>query len=318
MSKTKKGFSLIELVVVIGILGILMATLLAVVGGSDESARAAKCMANMRSLSAAVQSRAMESEYYCLAGSRQAAVLTTSESDHHIVYKEIVGWISWLSNKEQFKRKPSSPPSVDTCPFYGTENEEDAMYAITNGAIWRAVGENRDVYVCPEHLRYRQEKGKKAPKWSYVMNARFGYDTTQGSGAVGTSAKPGVIGYGKLARADRVLLFAELPTVKFKDGKPIDNSDGDEWQCDCVLNYKANVDGDSYGKDWDGEAEAIGFNHKNGKRGRCGHVTFADGHAEKLVYASNGLTPEELTALLCAGKDVAFDGRQWKKVDNQD
>lgn len=316
------AFTLVEMLIVIGIIGILVATLLGVIGGSTESARAAKCLANMRSLSAAVQSSAMDRDYYPPAGSFQIIRPSPDRGDNKLVYSEVRGWISWLSNKDQFKNSPSSPQSIDICPFYGTATssgqDPDAVYALTNGAIWFATGENRQVYLCPEHVRYRQEKGKRTPYWSYVMNARFGYDTTQGDGATGTDSHAGQFKYGELPRADRILLFAELPTVKIENGVVTDYPDGDENQCDCVLNYKATVDGDTFGSTWDGEPEAIGFNHKVGKRGYCAHVTFADGHAEKLTHAEGGLTIEELTALLCVGKDVAFDGKQWKKVANQD
>lgn len=317
-SRKSGGFSLVELIVVIGIIGILAATLLAVIGGTTETARATKCLANMRSLSAAVQARAMDRDFYPFAGSRQGIGIDSSGSRVGVFYTEMPGWISWLSNGEQFKNKPKSKQSVDICPFYGTGKEEDAIYALTNGAIWRATGENRDVYLCPEHVQYRRNKGKKVPYWSYVMNAKFGYDTTKGSGAAGTIKASGLYQYGKLARADRVLLFAELPTVKIEKGEVRDYPDGDEWQCDCTLNYHATVDGKTYGGSWDGEPESIGFNHKLGKHGRCAHVTFADGHAEKITYGDGGLSVEELTALLCEGKDVAFDGKQWRKVANQD
>lgn len=317
------AFTLVEMLVVVGIVGILVATLLGVIGGSTESARAAKCLANMRSLSAAVQATAMEQNFYPRAGSAQVVGVDMSGSKAKTVYSEVVGWISWLSNKgEPFENAPTSPQSIDVCPFYGTaassDSETDAVYALTNGVIWIATGENREIYLCPEHLRYRQEKGKKTPYWSYVMNAKFGYDFTQGGGAVGERGSAGVFRYGGLGKADRMLLFAELPTVKIENGVVRDRPDGDEWQCDCTLNYRATVDGDSFGKSWDGEPEAIGFNHKVGKRGYCAHVTFADGHAEKLMYADGGLSPEELTALLCEGKDVAYDGKQWKKIADQD
>ena len=55
----KKGFTLIELIVVIGIIMVLAASLLVVSGGITESARASKCQANMRSLSQACYSIAL-------------------------------------------------------------------------------------------------------------------------------------------------------------------------------------------------------------------------------------------------------------------
>ena len=319
----KRAFTLVELLVVIGIIAILMATLLAFTGGSTESARAAKCLANMHSLANAANACAMEQTYYPLAGSREVIGLDTVRKTS--VRDEQVGWISWLSNKGDpyGKRtgapKPTEHQSVEVCPFYGTGTREDAVFAITNGALWRYVGKNHDVYICPSHALCRSKKSMKEPQWSYAMNMKFGYDYSRGEKCTGTTGSKSNYAYGKMERADRVLMFAELPTVDPSTGEPL--SDGSLDECDCVLHYSMTVDGNTYGGSWKGKTETIGFNHKLGKRGRCGHIAFADGHVEKVVWGKNsegGLKPEELTVLLCEGVDVAFDGSQWKKASNQD
>ena len=64
----KKGFSLVELIVVIGIIAILSGVLLATFGGGTASARAARCLSNMKNLASACQTYAMGSHYYPLAG----------------------------------------------------------------------------------------------------------------------------------------------------------------------------------------------------------------------------------------------------------
>ena len=93
----------------------------------------------------------------------------------------------------------------------------------------------------------------------------------------------------------------------------------DSYLVDCTLQYKASMNGKSYGSEWGGVAEAIAFNHKSGKR-YCAHVAFADGHVEKLLLPkrSGGLNSVQLTALLCGGVDVSFDGSAYNLITDGD
>ena len=56
----KKGFSLVELLVVIGIIGILAGVLMGVFSGGSDSARAARCLSNMKNLANACQTYGMK------------------------------------------------------------------------------------------------------------------------------------------------------------------------------------------------------------------------------------------------------------------
>ena len=334
----KKAFTLVELIVVIGIIGVLAGVLFASFGSGTDAARAAKCLANMRNLAQATISCAANgksvndnsSHYFPLAGSRAEMDV----SGDNVVYNEDVGWISWLSmNDEYGTRGEKGSNTKGSKGFIALENvsaysksgiDEKAAFAIKNGAIWEAVNGNREVYVCPDHARVAGKKGLTV-NWSYVMSAYFGYDWSNGSKATG------IVGQSKdrvslnSSRLDRTLLFAELP---FNDhdfgGAQIDTSfdTAADTSNDCVLQYKASgIDGETFNKQWAGTAESIAFNHKSGKRW-CAHVAFADGHTEKLLLPNGGggLNREQLTALLCGdddrggGKDIAFDGNGYSKL----
>ena len=180
---------------------------------------------------------------------------------------------------------------------------EVRQHALTNGALWRYVSENSEVFVCPAHRRAMR---KQNPLWSYVMNERFGYDSSQGSQAKLYNPH---VGYGRLPRADRVLMFAELQFLE-NDKVSVNTDQGPGLVNDCTLQYNHN--------------EVIGFNHPNGKHGLFAHIVFADGHIEKLVIPASpagaawSVVPgrselEDLTEWLCKGEDVMFNGANYEK-----
>jgi len=172
------AFTMIELIVVIGILGILMAILIGTFSGSTESARSAKCLANMRNLAMAVQSVGMGTGDYPYAGSFKQYKSTGR------TVVNTPGWISWTKNGN-----------------YQPTSKEEIEYCITNGTIWASMKGARDCYVCPVY----SEKGGTL-SWSYAMNAYFGWE---GNGKTRYHSHHGK-GYRSFRRPDRHLLFAEI------------------------------------------------------------------------------------------------------------
>lgn len=308
----RRGFTLIELLVVIGIIAVLSGILLAAIGNTSESARAAKCLANLRSLAQGANAIAMKTGYYPFASSCQHVEIRNAK----VCYCENRGWISWLSMSHPFDAHPTSAVEVTPATFDLNFANEDGAFAITNGTMWTAVNKSSSVYVCPSHARaWQNTHSGKSPLWSYAMNSYFGYDYSQGKASAGHGMRRE---YGQLKRADRTLLFAEIPINDPESGKEM--SFKDKWTKDATLQYKATVDGDKFADNWKGEPEFIGYNHLSGRHGHAGHVVFADGHVETIVQPTQdgGLTHKELTALLCAGRDFAFDGRKYEIIKDSD
>ena len=322
----RKAFTLIELIVVIGIIGILAGVMMVSFSGGTDTARAAKCLANMRTLAQGAISYAAQYGRYPYAGSHAAIGVA---GDGKTKYVEHIGWISWLSMNDEYNTHRNADryatsfhalPNISAC----CADEDRATFAITNGAMWKCVSENKETYVCPMHAILAQRKNVTA-RFSYAMSAYFGYDWTQGSKAA-TSDGSGYISMNS-TRLDRKLLFAELPFAvagasdganDVDEGTAYATSD-DNLLTDCTLQYKASVNGKSYNTKWSGTAEAMAFNHKSGKR-YCAHVAFADGHVEKLIMpkSGSGLNSAQLTALLCGGVDVSFDGSVYSLVTDGD
>lgn len=318
----RKGFTLIEMLVVIGIIGILAAVMLGSFGGATESAKAAKCMTNMRNLAVAAHSYAMVDEgYFPAAGSYEYA----ADNGMH----ERKGWISWVHpgfktpyvQDSRGKYPKQSQSSSAWAPVFVYEEGRKAdydrgRYALTNGALWAHCGRTAETYVCPKHKEVCS-KQKLIPMWSYVMNSYFGcapktYKTRswyakQMTGLTSTKS-------GNPLGPDKVLMFAEVPfaAIETKYGSmqnEVDLKGGGDFASDCTLQY--------YDGSWSGET--IGFNHRSGKN-YMGHVAFADGHVEKLMLPKNmdaGLA-KNLTTWLCQGDEVSFSGKTYERVSKAD
>lgn len=312
----KKAFTIIELLVVIAIIGILAGILIASFGGGTESARAAKCLTNMRALAqGCLSAGAADTDWRRMpaAGSHEYMTPDISGSQPRVVYGELKGWVSWYS-KGAYVNKPNTHKANASMmtSMYSTDDEQN-MFCLTNGALWKFVGGNKKVYVCPNHAKY---KGlKRDPAWSYVMNAAFGWDYSKGSRTIGDNRRV----MGSVNRADKVLLFAEIPYRGIGSWQP--DGEGSGTDCDCVLQYNGSLIGDTSA--YASGSENIGVNHKSGKN-LFAHVAFADGHAEKLniPYSGNIKKPSvddgqlrQLTAWLCTGTDVTLTGGRYQKVD---
>ena len=306
----KKAFTLIELIVVVGIIAILIGTLLATLAGGTESARTAKCLTNMKNLATACNTYAMSVGTYPLAGSVESRSMDMKKStgdDVALTFKEGRGWLSWDS-RNAYSSESSSHAASGGGFTSAYSNDIDArLHALTNGAIWQYVSENADVFVCPLHRKLMRMLN---PQWSYVMNQKFGYDDSKGAK---TMLRNAGVEYGKLHRSDRTLMFAEL---QFMPNSEVQiNTDSEPgFDNDCTLQYSKND-------------EIIGFNHPNGKRGLSAHVAFADGHVEKLSIpaapSGSGWTVKlglndlkDLTKWLCEGKDVTFNGKRYEVMEN--
>lgn len=196
----KRAFSLVELLVVIGIIAILTSVLLVSFSGSTESARAVKCMANMRTLAQAARGGGA-------AGSGEIMDISVSGTSPTTVYYESKGWISgdsrnfygtWYGDLNCF----GTTSKHDEIPLIGLfeTDYEKAQFAITNGWMYAKVGKRRDVYVCPSHAK--KLSGKRRPLWSYVMRTGTREDDEHAP--------------------ERTLVLAELPFEKDLSGEASD------------------------------------------------------------------------------------------------
>lgn len=309
----KKGFTLVEMLVVIGIISILVVALVTNMSGGTESARAAKCLSNMRNLANAVQSYGMASGYYPFASSVEVLSATgnLNAQDMHNVVNEARGWLSWYAPGRYPAQNQSHSLKQDSyfVSCY-TKDEKAREYCYTNGVLWRHLSGSRSVYQCPEHIKVARKRKLSEPAWSYAMNSYFGAHNRQNNPKTGIKY-PYYQGlrYGHLKRTDRRLLFAELPFKEFKGSSSPSYATGSNEECDGTLT----CDGLN---DYDGGAtmEPMGFNHKSNKDS-IAHVCFADCHVEKIRLPRKGMSEsdvKELTGWMCLGLDVTFNGSSYE------
>lgn len=297
----RKAFSLVELIVVIGIIGILSGVLIAGFSGSTESARAAKCLSNMRSLAVAWNSGR--------AGSQEHISIKSTRTGAKSNYTEEKGWIS-SATKGLYPS--ASHQTFSPVGMYETDVER-VDYAITNGWAAASLGNGRSALVCPSHAKKRGAGGRI--NWSYFMNAAFGWDASQGGHSYNSRINAGYIYKPEVKNADRLLIFAEIPFDKNGPGDWFPDGKAGTTDTDAILQYEGcDKCATAAGKSRFKGKENIGGNHKAGKRWYA-HVAFADGHAEKLnVDGMSSAALRELTTLLCEGKAVGRQGNKYEEV----
>ena len=312
----RMGFTLLELLVVIGIIGILSGAMLATFSGASESAKAAKCMTNMRNLAVACYNYASAHDdgVFPAAGSYEYSSLQ--------YVHERKGWVGWLNRSARYGGKNTkSLVQASWTPYsvYAQGNKkatDDAWYALTNGTVWAYAGRVSETYVCPIHVNACRKK-KLVPTWSYVMNSLFSYEEKKGKTnswraqyLSSIKSRTGRVPLG----GDRVLLFAELPFAEIpsKLGS-IQHSvklEGTSPEFDCTLQYDDGA--------WS-TPESIGFNHIKGKR-YAAHLAYADGHVSKLTLPPDASASDikDLTTWLCQGDDVSFNGAKYERAAKAD
>lgn len=322
-----RAFTLLELLVVIGIIGILAGIMLVSFGGSTEKARAAKCMSNMRNLAVAAQSYGMAESYYPVASTFEFSEMgKKSNGKIGVVFYEWYGWISW-NEPDPAKSSNSRSKGYDKSHRNSSwhistySDEKDTYHSITNGALFPYMQHSTACYMCPEHQRVCQKRKMRAG-WSYVENALFGMDRTAFGGSAEAyhwryygDLKATIKQNGKNRECklspDRVLLFAEMPFVMngFQNVEYNAGSGSGASATDCTLQYETTT-----GKSCS-SPESIGFNHKVGNN-YVAHVAFADGHVSRITLPANASEAvlQNLTRWLCTGSEIEFSGGQYSEV----
>lgn len=309
MTYRKAGFTLVELMIVVAIIGILAGALTFQVTKAGDAARAMRCKVNLKNLSQAAVSYAAETGYFPSAGSHEYHALVLDGGDRALRYANAQGWVGWTGRPNGAFKRPA--PGKTAC-FYGHSSSlrDDAYQSITNGSLWFLTGKDLKTYICDQHKKICKKNGIKHVFRSYVMNDYFGFDyRPQGADSAGSLQHVWMTGLSRSGNPSTRLLFAELP-IYGQGGKTHkvdikkDYNGSDPCWADGVLSSKV-------GRYQEVDEEYIGFNHLVANR-YVAHVSFADGHVEALPEPRNASKNDliKLTKNLCNGEEIEEDIRR--------
>ena len=154
------GFTLIEMLVVIALIGILAALLFPALGRSRESARTISCAVNLKQLHQAVAN----------AEGDGVAVYGTCEwkfDDGKLLWEHTHGWIG-SSVRSDCTNAASHTPAK-----FGWEGPI-GLASITNGALYPYAKGGKNTYLCPSHARSCKAPSPYRSYSSAITNA-FNY-----------------------------------------------------------------------------------------------------------------------------------------------
>ena len=286
----RKGFTLVELMIVIAIIGMLAAALTTLVPRIREMGRAARCKANLRNLAMAAQNWSLKERdrgrSYPAAGSWENERFDRNAG--RVYWSGVDGqsdaWVSWTYGTSgtwpwrDIDDKKSWKGNMLVSRFEG----ERGYISVTNGCLWEYVGKDLSVYVCDSHKNVAVENQVKRLVRSYVMNEYFGWNEN------GRTGRKAIDTVNISGTASLRLMFAELPGLDRKEDKR--NLDVSDRAVDGVLQYK--------------DGESIGFNHRVARK-LVGHVAFADGHVDTLIRPSKSDDDlKKLTKALCEATEI--------------
>ncbi len=284
MKNLRIGFTLMELLVVIVIIGILASLLFPVLGRIQDRGREVKCVSNLRQLHTAAMSYVNSNEGR-LPRAASAKVWKFDEETGEYGFSWQKGWVA------------SYPEGTTEMKSYWWEaGTSNGTYCIHNGTLFDYLGDAGDesVYVCPTMAMKAREvmtDEYRNVTRSYGMNMDLSYAV-----------------YSDIDGLSRTILFADqgfelMPeasqSLKAIAGLPSDTdlTDGSEGPqrffrgLDGSIDYKKQS-----GSNKANTIERIGELHGRNPGANTGmaNVIFADGHVEKVTYTE--------TVYVCDGR----------------
>jgi len=164
-SQIRRGFTLIEMLLVVAIMMILATLLFPAIRNARESGRSTACCSNLRQLYLATMS-------YSGDGYTPSSSTYWYQEGSDLQWYLRRGWITWYDCNTYPDFGPrSSKPSPDGNYDWQDATASQGTRCITNGVLW-GYAKGKDIYCCPTHKA--MTVARKAVR-SYAMNTNLSF-----------------------------------------------------------------------------------------------------------------------------------------------
>lgn len=274
--KALRAFTLVELLVVIGIIAVMISLLLPSLNRARESARQVQCLSNMQQISNATIAYCNENR-----GAYPGRAGQGADSWFNGDPKRYWGWIAWQRKVDPFLETINASGAdlnitySALAPYLGGKlydhNPTNSTAYADYAAAKNASPSLDQIYRCPSDLIYQRvafsgdnNGGRGLYRYSYSMNICFGNKRPNDMGTL-LLAKPHMKN-SRLRRASQKIIYIDESEKSVNNGEYNPTT---SW---------ANADDPN--KDYSAIAERHEVKSKRNSQDARGNVAFADGHAE--------------------------------------